>query len=275
MFLKRLFSGIILIALSLLLIIPGGLILLFSTMALSLIGLFELYRAFSIQKSVPAVLGYVFTIVFYLNFIFPVFGPGTMMESFVFLFIAFLIALLAAYVFLYPKYGPKEVFTAFFGIFYAMSAYLCAYSWNIMWLDCLWLAPLIVLGLERLVKEKGIKVTATAIFSQPQALMAAVAGADYVAPYVNKIDSIAGCSANVIAEMVTLFEAHNLDTKILAASFRNAEQVHQVALAGGHAATMRPEMFMELISHPFTDIAVENFNRDWKGQYGKNLLEIL
>ena len=127
----------------------------------------------------------------------------------------------------------------------------------------------------RLVKEKGINVTATAIFSQPQALMAAVAGADYVAPYVNKIDSIAGCSASVIAEMVTLFETHNLDTKILAASFRNAEQVHQVALAGGHAATMRPEMFLELISHPFTDIAVENFDRDWKGQYGKNLLEIL
>ena len=44
----------------------------------------------------------------------------------------------------------------------------------------------------RLVKGKGIKVTATAIFNQTQALMAAVAGADYVAPYVNKIDSIAG-----------------------------------------------------------------------------------
>ena len=118
MFLKRLLSGIILIALSLLLIITGGYVLLFSTMALSLIGLFELYRAFSIQKSVPAVLGYVITIVFYLNFIFPVFGEGTMMESAVFLFIAFLIALLAVYVFSYPKYGPREVFTAFFGIFY-------------------------------------------------------------------------------------------------------------------------------------------------------------
>lgn len=126
-----------------------------------------------------------------------------------------------------------------------------------------------------MVKKKGIKVTATAIFSQTQALMAAVAGADYVAPYVNKIDSVAGCSANVIAEMVALFEAHDLDTKVLAASFRNAEQVHQVALAGGHAATMRPEMFQELIAHPFTDIAVENFDRDWNAQYGTNLLNIL
>ena len=104
-------------------------------------------------------------------------------------------------------------------------------------------------------------------------LMAAVAGADYVAPYVNKIDSIACCSANVIAEIVTLFEGHDLHTKVLAASFRNAEQVHQVALAGGHAATMRPEMFTELISHPFTDIAVENFTKDWQSQYGKNITE--
>ena len=126
-----------------------------------------------------------------------------------------------------------------------------------------------------LVKEKGIKVTATAIFNQTQALMAAVAGADYVAPYINKIDSIAGCSANVVAEMVTLFEAHGLNTKILAASFRNAEQIHQVALAGGHAATMRPEMFMELISHPFTDIAVANFARDWEAQYGKDICDLI
>ena len=127
----------------------------------------------------------------------------------------------------------------------------------------------------RLIKQKGINVTATAIFNQTQALMAAVAGADYVAPYVNKIDSIACCSANVIAEIVTLFEAHDLHTKVLAASFRNAEQVHQVALAGGHAATMRPEMFTELISHPFTDIAVENFTKDWQNQYGKNITEML
>ncbi len=42
---------------------------------------------------------------------------------------------------------------AFFGIFYGLSGYMAAYSWNIMWLDCLVLFPLIVLGLERLIKE--------------------------------------------------------------------------------------------------------------------------
>ncbi|MBO5278360.1 MAG: YfhO family protein [Lachnospiraceae bacterium] len=39
-------------------------------------------------------------------------------------------------------------------VFYSLSAYVCAYSWNVMWLDCIWLLPLILLGLERLVKEK-------------------------------------------------------------------------------------------------------------------------
>ena len=118
MFGKRLFSGIILIALALVLIIPGGYVLLFSTMALSLIGLFELYRAFSLQRSILALLGYIFTIVFYINFICPVFGPDAVAQSVVFLFIALLIALLAVYVFTYPKYEPANVFTAFFGVFY-------------------------------------------------------------------------------------------------------------------------------------------------------------
>ena len=53
------------------------------------------------------------------------------------------------------KHGRAGSFgAAFFGIFYALSGYMAAYSWNIMWLDCIWLFPLIMLGLERLVKEK-------------------------------------------------------------------------------------------------------------------------
>ncbi len=127
----------------------------------------------------------------------------------------------------------------------------------------------------QLAKQQGLKVTATAIYTQQQALMAAAAGADYVAPYVNKIDGLAGNSAKVVGEIVALFEKHHLRTKVLAASFRNVEQIHQVALAGGHAVTMKPEMFQELISHPATDVAVETFTNDWAGQYGHNIIELL
>ena len=53
------------------------------------------------------------------------------------------------------KHGRAGDFgAAFFGIFYALSGYMAAYSWNIMWLDCIWLFPLIMWGLERLVREK-------------------------------------------------------------------------------------------------------------------------
>lgn len=47
----------------------------------------------------------------------------------------------------------KNISIAFFGIFYALSGYLAAYSWNIMWLDCILLFPLIMLGLDRLIEE--------------------------------------------------------------------------------------------------------------------------
>lgn len=50
--------------------------------------------------------------------------------------------------------GTKTFGSCFFGIFYALSGYMAAYSWNIMWLDCILLFPVILLGLERLVKEK-------------------------------------------------------------------------------------------------------------------------
>lgn len=50
-------------------------------------------------------------------------------------------------------FKTKKAYIAAFGIFYAFSGYVAAYSWNIMWLDCILLLPLIMLGLERLVNE--------------------------------------------------------------------------------------------------------------------------
>ena len=51
------------------------------------------------------------------------------------------------------KFKSRNVSIAAFSIFYALSSYFAAFSWNVMWLDCLVLLPLVVLGLERLVKE--------------------------------------------------------------------------------------------------------------------------
>jgi len=124
--------------------------------------------------------------------------------------------------------------------------------------------------------KMGIKVTETAIFTQQQALMAATAGADFVAPYVNRLDNIVCDGCYVVEEIVTLFKEHDLKTQVLAASFKNPEQVHKVALCGGHAVTVAPEIFPALINHPLTDKAVSDFMNDWSGVYGdKTVLDLL
>ncbi len=134
--------------------------------------------------------------------------------------------------------------------------------------------PVIPEGIKamKILKSKEIKITATAVFTADQALMAAVAGADFVAPYVNRIDNISGNGVNVVKEIVELFKIYNLNTKVLAASFKNVQQVHEVALAGGHSVTVNADIMDGLLSHPLTDWSVDKFVSDWEGVYGKGKL---
>lgn len=120
--------------------------------------------------------------------------------------------------------------------------------------------------------HKNIKVTATAVFTPQQALMAAKAGASYVAPYVNRIDNISGNGVHVVADIVRIFQAYNLQTQVLAASFKNTEQIQSICLAGAHAATVNEEVFKNLLSHPLTDWSVEQFTKDWQKAYGQKIM---
>lgn len=125
-----------------------------------------------------------------------------------------------------------------------------------------------------MLKEKGIKVTMTAIFTPAQALMAAKAGASYVAPYVNRLDNIIEDGVSVVGEIVKQFEIYNLDCQVLAASFKSCEQIHKCALAGCHNATIDAHLFKGLISHPMNDAAIAGFSKDWKSVYGeKSILD--
>ncbi len=119
-----------------------------------------------------------------------------------------------------------------------------------------------------MLKEIGIPVTMTAIFTPAQALMAAKAGAAFVAPYVNRLDNITGDGVRVVEDIVQLFFNYGLDCQVLAASFKNAEQVHKCALAGCHSVTVSLDVLSSLIKHPLTDVAVDQFTADWKGVYG-------
>lgn len=124
----------------------------------------------------------------------------------------------------------------------------------------------------RLLTDRGVKVTATAIFTAQQALMAAKAGACFVAPYVNRIDNISGDGVQVVANIVQLFQAYDFKTEVLAASFKNVEQVHKVSLAQTHAVTIGEDVFDSLTKHPLTEWSVAKFVEDWETVYGKGTI---
>ena len=122
MFKTRLLSGIVLVLLALLFIIHGGYLLLTVLGIISLIGLFELYRVFGIEKSAPGIVGYVAAIVYYLNLVFD-FIPDSMMFV-----MALLIVCMCVFVFGYPKFHANQIIAAFFGVFYVAVMLSCIYE---------------------------------------------------------------------------------------------------------------------------------------------------
>lgn len=132
--------------------------------------------------------------------------------------------------------------------------------------------PVIPQGIKamKILKKEGYQLTGTAIFTPQQALMAAKAGADFVAPYVDRIDNIGSDGVSVVQDIVKLFWEHDVDSKVLAASFKNVQQVHNSVLAGAESITLTLETLERLIFHPSTDWSVDQFAKDWERIYGKN-----
>ena len=71
-----------------------------------------------------------------------------------------------------------------------------------------------------------------------------------------------------LAEIVKQFEQYGLECKVLAASFRNAEQVHKCSSVGCHSVTVSADILRKVISHPMTDAAIADFEKDWARVYG-------
>lgn len=129
--------------------------------------------------------------------------------------------------------------------------------------------PITLEGLKaiRILKEADINVTATAIFTQQQALLAAKAGADYVAPYVSRLDNIASRGIDVVGDIAQNMSHYKLKTQVLAASFKTVDQVYRVSMAGCHSVTISPDLLLQLLNHPMTDSSIETFLKDGEGLY--------
>lgn len=135
MFKTRLLSGILLVVLALITLICGGYVTFFVVGAISLIGMFELYRVFQIEKNALGICGYLFAVLYYALLIVKqyVMADSSELNWFMMLFIGFLVCLLAVMVFTYPKYHAKEVVAAFFGLFYV--AVMLSYIYQIRILE--------------------------------------------------------------------------------------------------------------------------------------------
>ncbi|MDR3765635.1 MAG: transaldolase family protein [Butyricicoccus sp.] len=120
----------------------------------------------------------------------------------------------------------------------------------------------------RLCKAAGIPVTVTVVHSLMQALVAAKAGADYVAPYVSHIDNLGADGVGCVADMVQAFRHGGYACRVLGASFRTVDQIKRLAVAGCHGVTLAPELFEALIAHPSTTQSVQGFDTVWTQTFG-------
>ncbi|WP_142330497.1 fructose-6-phosphate aldolase, partial [Bacillus thuringiensis] len=125
--------------------------------------------------------------------------------------------------------------------------------------------PMTLAGLEacRYLTEKGVKTNVTLIFTVNQALLAARAGATYVSPFLGRLDDISEDGVLLVAKIAELFDVHQLDTQIIAASVRHPDHVTRVAMAGAHIATIPYKVIEQLAMHPLTDQGIEKFAADW------------
>lgn len=112
--------------------------------------------------------------------------------------------------------------------------------------------------------KEGIKTNVTLIFSANQALLAAIAGATMVSPFIGRLDDAGEEGIHVIEEIRQIFDNYAFKTQILTASVRHPVHVTQAAKLGSDIATCPFKVLKQMFNHPLTGIGLENFLADWQ-----------
>ena len=136
--------------------------------------------------------------------------------------------------------------------------------------------PLIEPGIK-LVSEltnRGIRTNVTLVFSVPQALLAAKAGATFISNFVGRVDDNGGDGMEAVRDSVNMVETYGYDSEILVASVRHPLHVLNAVKAGAHIATMGYKTMEMLFKHPLTKNGLEQFSADWE-KGGLHILEEL
>ena len=120
---------------------------------------------------------------------------------------------------------------------------------------------------EGMIKEGRENVTL--VFTAAQALLAARAGATYVSPFLGRLDDISMPGIDLIYDITEIFQMHNIETEIIAASVRNPIHVIDCAKAGADIATVPYKVIEQMTKHPLTDQGIEKFQADYRAVFGE------
>lgn len=120
----------------------------------------------------------------------------------------------------------------------------------------------------QILKSESANITATAIYSKLQGFMAMEAGADYIAPYFNRMENLDIDASATIKVFSNMIDKYKYKTKILAASFKNMYQVNNAFECGAQSATVTPNILFDGFKMPSIKKAVVDFSDDWKANYG-------
>ena len=121
----------------------------------------------------------------------------------------------------------------------------------------------------KILSAQGVNITATAIYTPMQGFLAAKAGAKYAAPYVNRIDNMGYDGIKTAMDIHDIFENNGLNTEVLAASFKNSQQVLELCEYGIGASTIAPDIIEGLVKNQAITSAVDDFIKDFEALTGE------
>ena len=117
----------------------------------------------------------------------------------------------------------------------------------------------------RRLSDDGIRVNVTLCFQPAQALLAGLAGATYISPFVGRVDDVSWDGNELIRQIVEIYaQSETIHTQVLAASLRHPMHLVQAALAGAHVSTAPYSVLKAAVKHPLTDSGNEKFLADWE-----------
>jgi len=124
----------------------------------------------------------------------------------------------------------------------------------------------------KILRTRKIPTLGTAVYGAGQGLLCALAGAEYVAPYVNRLDAQGGDGIAMVTELQQLLTLHAPQAKVLAASFKTPRQALACLLAGCQSITLPVDVAEQFISAPAVQAAVVAFEENWQGAFGVKTL---